>query len=79
MLKLFTVSVKSHIDHPLPVWYKKIKMFLEQIHYLPNLIVTFFEKKTDSYPFPSTISYCAFLFLHVVYISIFNQRNRFTF
>ena len=29
MLKLFTVSVKSLIDDPLPVWYKKIKAFLE--------------------------------------------------
>ena len=66
MLKLFTVSVKSLIDDLLPVWYKKIKTFLEQIHYLPNVIVTIIEKKTDSYPFPSTNSYGAFLFLHVV-------------
>ena len=66
MLKLFTVNVKSLIDDPLPVWYKKIKAFLEQIHNLPNVIVTIIEKKTDSYPFPSTNSYGAFLFLHVV-------------
>ena len=66
MLKLFTVNVKSLIDDPLPVWYKKIKSFLEQIHNLPNVIVTIIEKKTDSYPFPSTNSYGAFLFLHVV-------------
>ena len=45
MLKLFTVNVKSLIDDPLPVWYKKIKTFLEQIHYLPNVIVTIIEKK----------------------------------
>ena len=44
MLKLFTVSVKSLIDNLLPVWYKKMKAFLEQIHYLPNLIVTIIEK-----------------------------------
>ena len=44
MLKLFTASVKSLIDDPLQVWYKKIKTFLEQIHYLPNLIVTVIEK-----------------------------------
>ena len=44
MLKLFTVSVKSLIDDLLPVWYKKIKTFLEQIHYLPNLTVTIIEK-----------------------------------
>ena len=45
MLKLFTVNVKSLIDDPLPVWYKKIKTFLEQIHYIPNVIVTIIEKK----------------------------------
>ena len=44
MLKLFTVSVKNLIDNLLPVWYKKMKTFLEQIHYLPNLIVTIIEK-----------------------------------
>ena len=44
MLKLFTVSVKSLIDDPLPAWYKKIKTFLEQVHYLPNLMVTTTEK-----------------------------------
>ena len=44
MLKLFTVSVKSLIDDLLPVWYKKIKTFLEQIHYLLNLTVTIIEK-----------------------------------
>ena len=44
MLKLFTVSVKSLIDNLLTVWYKKVKTFLEQIHYLPNLIVTIIEK-----------------------------------
>ena len=44
MLKLFTVSVKSLIDNLLLVWYKKLKTFLEQIHYLPNLIVTIIEK-----------------------------------
>ena len=65
MVKLFTESVKSFIDDPLPVWNKKIKMFLEQIHYLPNLIVTIIEK-TDSYPIPSTNSYDAFLLLHVI-------------
>ena len=26
MLKLFTVSAKSLIDDPLPVWYKKIEV-----------------------------------------------------
>ena len=45
MLKLFTVNVKSLIDDPLPVWYKKIKTCLEQIHYIPNVIVTIIEKK----------------------------------
>ena len=53
MLKLFTVSVKSLIDNLLTVWYKKVKTFLEQVHYLPNLIVTIIENG-------------AFLFLHVV-------------
>ena len=43
MLKLFTFSVKSLIADPLPNWYKKIKKFLEQIHYLPNLIVVIIE------------------------------------
>ena len=64
MLKLFTVSVKSHIDHPLPVWYKKIKIFLEQIHYLPNLIVTFFEKKlilTPSPPQSLIVLFCFYM------------------
>ena len=44
MLKPFTLSTKSLIDDLLPVWYKKMKTFLGQIHYLPNLIVTIIEK-----------------------------------
>ena len=43
MVKLFTFSVKSLIVDPLPVWYKKIKKFLQQIHYLPNLTVVIIE------------------------------------
>ena len=43
MVKLFTFSVKSLVADPLPVWYKQIKKFLEQTHYLPNLIVVIIE------------------------------------
>ena len=44
MLKLFTVSVKSLTDNLCQFGTKKMKTFLEQIHYLPNLIVTIIEK-----------------------------------
>ena len=55
MLKLFTVNVKNLIDNLLPVWYKKMKTFLEQTHYLSNLIVTIIEKKLILTPSPPKI------------------------
>ena len=64
MLKLFTVSVKSLIDDPLPVWYRKIKNVSRTDPLFTKIVQLL--KKTDSYPFPSTNPYGAFLFLQVV-------------
>ena len=76
MLKLFTVINYSHRWHFASL-VQKNKSFYKRSIVFQTWCYNYW-KKTDSYPFPSTNSYGAFLFLHVVLISILNQGNPFT-